>query len=176
MNMKASLWMLLAAIAACVLPEPILAQVGGQPWRPDMSIPPNWQPGPGGTRPFLPSGPVLPNNPFFPQSPGRPLDPVGPHGILPPEPQVGAIIAQGQRGNSNPAPIPISPELLRQLTNPEIPRNNPPFSPVNLPPAHPPPPPGPSWEGWEWAVIGVGVLCLLGRLTRDYVARKETAR
>jgi hypothetical protein len=172
--MKTNLWMLSAAIALCVLPGPDLAQVGGQPWRPDMSIPPNWQPGPGGTRPYLPSGPALPNNPFFPQSPG-PLNPVGPHGILPPEPRVGAFIDPGQNGTPNPAPNQISLEVLRQLTDPELPRIAPPFEPVKLPAAQPPLPALPSWEGWEGAVIGIGILCLLARLLRDSNARKDMA-
>jgi len=46
------------------------------------------------------------------------------------------------------------------------------------PPAAPRPEPfaAPSWQGWAWVAAGIGVLCLLARLLRDYAARKHTAR
>jgi hypothetical protein len=79
---KASLWMLSAAIAVCVLPGYALSQPGGLDiWRPNMDIPSNWQPGPGGTQPVLPSGPVFPNNQFGSQRQATPLGSSGPISI-----------------------------------------------------------------------------------------------
>ena len=180
--MKASLWMLSAAIAVCVAHAAALAQGPGGlgPWRPNMDVPPNWQPGPGGTWPYRPSGPVLPNNPFLRTHQGRPLNSVGPHGILPPEPGVGGIIDQGQSGNSNlGAPAQIPPEVLRQLTNPVLPQIDPPFAPAKLPraaTAQQPPPAASPWQFWGWVAAGIFVLSLLACLLRDYVERKHTAR
>jgi hypothetical protein len=179
--MKASLLMLSAAIAVCVLPSPALPQLGGlAPYRPNMDFPPNWDPGPSGARPVRPSGPVPPINPFLRQNQGRPPNPVGPHGILPPEPGVGGIIDQGQSGNSNPPPsAQIPPEVLGQLTNPVVPKIDPPFVPAQLPgaaAAQQPRPAAPPWQGWEWVAIGIGVLCLLACLLRNSVERKRTAR
>jgi len=179
---KASLVMLSAGLAVCVAHAAALAQGPGglDPLRPNMDFPPNWQPGPGGTWPSRPSGPVLANNPFLRKNQGRPLNSVGPHGILPPEPRVGGTIDQGQSGNSNPtAPAQIPPEVLRELTKPVVPKMDPPFEPAKLPgaaAAQQPPPAAFPWQFWGWVAAGIGVLSLLARLLRDDVERKHTAR
>jgi hypothetical protein len=52
--MKASICMLSAVVVICVANAAALAQYPGgpDPWRPDLSFPPNWQPGPGGARAY----------------------------------------------------------------------------------------------------------------------------
>jgi hypothetical protein len=166
--------MLSAAIAVCVAHAAALAQ---GPYRPNMDIPPNWQQGPGGTRPYQPKGPVLANNPFLQKNQGRQPNSVGPHGILPPEPRVSGTIDQGPSGNSNPAQIP--PEVVRQLTTPVVPKIDLPYAPPKLPgtaAAQQPPPAVFPWQFWGWVAAGIFVLSLLARLLHDYVARKQTAR
>jgi hypothetical protein len=170
--MKARLCLLSAAIAVCVLPAAALAQPGGLgPYRPDMSFPPNWQPGPGGTRPVLPSGPLPPNNPLL--VPGT----SGPGGILPPEPGVGAVLDQRQGGNPNPDAARLAQEAASQLTNPVVPKFEPLFDPAYQPGAarvwHEPPAES-SWQGWEWAAACGGGLCLLARVLGGGAARKQT--
>ena len=171
--MKASPCLLSVALVVCVLPGPALAQPGRlDAWRPDMTPPPNWQPG-GAKRPSWPSRPLgLPDNPLLRLSSG------GPHGIIPREPRVSDFIDQGQRGNPNRGAPQISVEALRQLANPVVPKIETPFAPANLPRAVPVrqvPPAAPPWQGWEWWAAGLGVLLLLGRVLRDDPARKEPA-
>ena len=178
--MKESLFILSAAIALCVAHAAVLAQYPGGPsvYRPNMDIPPNWQPGPGRTWPIRPSGPVPPDNPFLRNNQGRPLNAPGPHGIIPPEPQISGIIDQGQNANSG-VPAQVPPSLVMQLTPPVVPNIHPPFEPVKLPlvpPAGHEPFAAPSWPHWPWVAASVFVLCLLALLLRDYVARKHTVR
>jgi hypothetical protein len=93
---------------------------------------------------------------------------------------VGGTIDQGQGGNANPgAPAQIPPEVLMQLTNPVVPKIDPPFEHAKLPgaaAAQQLPPAAAPWRFLGWAAAGIFVLGLLARLLRDYVGRKHTAR
>ena len=205
--MKTSLVMLSAAIAVCVAHAAALAQYPGgpNPWRPDLSFPPNWQPGRGG--PFGLQGPSGPQSPVGPQGPGLNIPGIGSGyfgresgpgsssplpGTTPPEPNVRYIIKQMEKANGpvltpNPggsARIPRA--VLEQILNPPKPdfskMDFPKFEPARLPGGMSPPGNnlrGAPWQGWEWVVAaaaGVFVLGLLARLLRDYVERKHTAR
>ena len=103
-------------------------------------------------------------------------------GILPAEPRPSDFIDQGPSGNPNPGAAPVPPAVLRELTNPVVPKIEPPFEPANLPGAalaRQAPPAAPPWQGWEWvaaAAAGIFVLGLLARLLRAYVERKDTSR
>jgi hypothetical protein len=83
---------------------------------------------------------------------------------------VGGIIDQGQSGKSNPSTPPqIPPEVLRQLTNPVIPKIDPPFQPAHLPGAaavQQPPPAAVPWQFWGWLAAGIFILSLLALLLR----------
>jgi hypothetical protein len=205
--MKVSLSILSAAVALCVAHAAALAQHPGapNPWRPDLSFPPNWQPGPGGA-PFGRQGPLGPQGPVGPQGPGLNIPGFGSGyfgsesgpgsfpplpGTTPPEPNVRAIIKQMEEANGAvPAPNPggsaqISPAELEQILNQPKPdfskMDFPKFEPARLPadaPARHEPPAAPPWQGWGWvaAAAGIFVLGLLARLLRDYVERKHTAR
>jgi hypothetical protein len=204
--MNARLSMLSAAIAVCVAHATALAQYPGglNPYRPDLSFPPNWQPGPGGA-PFGRTGLAgrtgFAGRPGFlgRQGPGLHIPGIGSGwfgsesgpgsispqpGIIPPEPNVRAILDRMQKSNAagpttNPgAPAPISPAVLEQLANPpkvDFPK----FAPANLPgaaPARQVPPAAPFRPHWGWVAAGIFVLCLLAYVLRDYAARKDAAR
>jgi len=191
--MKASFCMLSAAVVVCVAHAAALAQYPGRldPYRPNMDIPPNWQSGPGGTWPVRPSGPVGPQGPNGPNIPGIGRGFFGSEsgpgsfspqpGILPRELNVRDFLDPRENGNPTPNPgaAQVSPEVLSQLTNPVVPKIEPPFAPAPLPgtaPARPAPPAAPPWQGWAWVAAGVGVLCLLACLRRRCTERKHTAR
>jgi hypothetical protein len=174
--MKASFCMLSAAVAVCVTHAAALAQYRGGPtlWRandPAARANPSYSP-------FDPQNPGGVRNPFDPPSSGEWQSPLGSYRPIPPEPRVGDSIEQNPNGNPNPgASAQIPPELLAQLVNP--PTIDPKFERVKLPgvpPARHEPFAAPSWPLWAWVAAGIFVLCLLARLRRDNVARKNTAR
>ncbi len=81
--MKASLWLLSAAVAVCVANAAALAQYPGRPDWPGApgggllngplgSVPPNWTPGPGGVPGYLPPGLTGPQRPLGLQGAGLP--------------------------------------------------------------------------------------------------------
>jgi hypothetical protein len=160
--MRASLCVLWASVALCVAHAAALAQPPGGA-NPSYS-------------PFDPSSPGGVRNPFDPPSSGEWQSRFGSYRPVPTEPRAGSFPDQ-QDANPNPgAAAPIPPELISQLINPpKIDLN---FQPAPLPVAGIPrqePLAAPPWQGWEWVVAGIGVLCLLARIQRDRNARKHPA-
>jgi hypothetical protein len=180
---KVSICMLSFGIAVCVAHAPALAQ-----YRPDLSFPPNFQPGPGGapTGAFGPRGPVLtrPNIPGIGAGVFGSENGPGSFSPIPSEPRMSDVVNGGnpwapRPGTgpppSPPAPPPIPPHVIEMLnTQPVIP--SPPLVVAPWPPvaARPAPVTAPSRLHWEWLAGIFGVILLL--VLYDCFARKQTAR
>jgi hypothetical protein len=178
--MKASLCMLSAVIAVGVAHATTLAQ-----YRPDLSFPPNWQPGPGGAIAYpqarlsgpggVPAGSLGAGGPDIPGIGKGYFGANGPGSITPrpSEPMVGDFL----KGQSNPPPNPgaeIPPAVLESLLN--NPKPN--LDNIPLPPPAPVVPrPIPvaerSWLSWDWTA-GILLLCVLSGLFLASSARKQS--
>ncbi len=169
--MKVSIWVLSATALMAVAHAAAVAQ-----YRPDLTFPPNFQPGPGGvpTGPLGSRGPVLtrPKIPGIGDGVFGSQNGPGSFSPIPSEPRMSDIVNGGNPWAARPkaapapnavAPTPIPPGVLQQPINiPKIDLD------IPLPPPWLPAPVVPrpvavaesSWFSWKWAA-GIFVGCLL---------------